>query len=616
MTVERARMEADIVCVGFGPAAAGFLETLGRGMTNPDGTPAMGSSVMPGMPLQVLCYERSDGIGFGVSGVATRATAIRESLSGSDFSAIPMCTPITEERLVYLLDPGKASQRSWILKSADTVIRALRGLNPFYEEYAMRLPVIPPFLNKHGGIVMSIGQFTAWAGERVMALGAVQVWPGMPAAEPIITAGRVAGVRLTDQGVDKKGNPGPGYMPGMDVHASLTVVADGPVGPVGRMIDEKIGMPSGHHRREWAVGAKLVVDLPSGHGLKTGSVIHTFGYPEPEIFGFLYVHPGNVASLGIFVPSTWGNPVRTSYRYLQHWMTHPYLWRYLDGGVMRSWGTKSLQESGRRGEPYLAGEGYARIGEGSGSTNVLSGSGVDEAWATGVQLAEAVLELLREGRPFTKENLDRTYVKRRRASRMDAGSRTAARSRDGFGLGFLAGLVGMGLAGFTRGLLSVPAPSVPPHRRVRSIVDWFRGRIPREEVDKLLRECRENGVSLHDAFMDRAGWPRIEYDGKLLVSQQDALLMGGKVQAPDGFADHVIFLNPDRCRACESKVCVEMCSGEAITPGEGGVPAFDREKCVHCGVCLWNCAAPRDGNPESANTDFRAGAGGLHSGEN
>ena len=35
--------------------------------------------------------------------------------------------------------------------------------------------------------------------------------------------------------------------------------------------------------------------------------------------------------------------------------------------------------AGKRGEPFLAGEGYARIGECSGSTNVLTGSGVDEA---------------------------------------------------------------------------------------------------------------------------------------------------------------------------------------------------------------------------------------------
>ena len=71
--------------------------------------------------------------------------------------------------------------------------------------------------------------------------------------------------------------------------------------------------------------------------------------------------------------------------------------------------------------------------------------------------------------------------------------------------------------------------------------------------------------------------------------------MGGKVQAPAGFADHVRFLYPRFLRAAASaKLCIEMCSGQALTPGANGVPAFDREKCVHCGACLWNCVARRD----------------------
>ncbi len=203
---------------------------------------------------------------------------------------------------------------------------------------------------------------------------------------------------MVDQGVDKAGKPdtGAGFMAGMDIKAALTVVGDGPVGPVGRQLDEHFGMPEGHHKREWAVGMKAVVDLPEHVTLEPGTVIHTMGFPEPEIFGFFYVHPERVASVGIFVPSWFESPLRTSYRYLQHFMMHPYLWRYLEGGTLRSWGAKSLQESGKRGEPYLAGNGYARIGEGSGSTNVLTGSGVDEAWTTGVQLAEGVLELLKE----------------------------------------------------------------------------------------------------------------------------------------------------------------------------------------------------------------------------
>jgi electron-transferring-flavoprotein dehydrogenase len=68
----------------------------------------------------------------------------------------------------------------------------------------------------------------------------------------------------------------------------------------------------------------------------------------------------------------------------------------------------------------------------------------------------------------------------------------------------------------------------------------------------------------------RCGWPAIEYDGQLLVSHQDALLIGGKVQAPPGFADHVRFVYPDFCERCVAKMCIEMCSGQAITPGPGG----------------------------------------------
>jgi electron-transferring-flavoprotein dehydrogenase len=90
--------------------------------------------------------------------------------------------------------------------------------------------------------------------------------------------------------------------------------------------------------------------------------------------------------------------------------------------------------------------------------------------------------------------------------------------------------------------------------------------------------------------------------------------MGGKVQAAAGFADHVVFRDKELCVHCIEKTCIAMCSGQAITLGEDGLPAFEREKCVHCGGCLWNCAYSPDG--EHGNIEFRAGSGGLHSAEN
>ncbi len=637
-------MDVDIVCVGFGPATAGFLTTLSKQVANADGTPAVESAAMPGMPPQVLCYERGDDLGFGVSGVVTKARALRASIPDIEQAGIPMTAPVGEEKVLYLLDTIGASRRSQALRLADELITLFKWALPV-ENHALNLPWTPDFLHKHGGLVLSMGQFMQWVGAQVQSTGMVQIWPGTPVAEVLIEqtgtgqergqpcppaakeeagtrgqgcprSGRVLGVRLMDQGVDKQGKPSDGFTPGMDIHAALTVIGDGPVGPIGQQLDEHFGLPPEHHIRDWAVGMKFVVDLPENTPLKPGTVLHTFGYPEPEIFGFLYVHPDRVASLGIFVPSWFDSPVRTTYRYLQHWMLHPYLWRYLKGGKLRSWGAKTLGESGRRGEPHLVGDGYARIGEGSGSTNVLTGSGVDEAWATGAQLAEAVLELLKAKKPFTKESLEATYVARRRASWVEEEARVAEKSRDGFQRGVVTGMIGMALTGLSGGRLALPGKPLRPWERIPSLEDYYRGRIPADEVRKIRDECYARGISAHAALMERAGWPTIPYDGQLLVSHQDALLLGGKVQAPPGYADHVAFVFPNQCQQCGTKLCVEVCSGQAITPGESGVPNFDREKCVHCGACLWNCASASPENPERMAVAFRAGTGGLHSAEN
>ncbi len=601
-------MDVDIVCVGFGPATGGFLTTLQKELVDENGMPKIESKVMPGMPLQVMCYERADDIGFGVSGVVTRARGIRESFPELNVEEIPMACEVKHEKVAYLLDPLGASRRPFTKKVIDGLVKIIAG-----KKQAFELPFIPWFLKKEPGLLLSIGQFNQWVGAQVMGSGLVQVWPGTPVAEALVEDKKVVGVRLADQGVEKNGEPTMAFMPGMDVHAALTVVADGPVGPVGRQLDEKFGLPEGHRQEHWAVGMKFVIDLPSDCKLEPGTVLHTLGYPEPEIFGFLYVYPSNVASLGIFVPSFFDSPVRTAYRYLQHWMQHPYIWQHIKGGTLKSWGAKTLGESGRLGEPHLVLDGAARIGEGSGSTNVLTGSGVDEAWTTGIMLAQGVIELAKEGKDFTQENLQKAYVERRRQGWLEKESQMAEHARDGFVKGFVWGMLGMGLAGYTNGKLGFKTRG---KREVPTLESFYSSRVPSAEIDKIKKESANKGTSMHDALMDRVGWPNIEFDGQLLISHQDALLLGGKVQAAPGFADHVQFLYPNLCESCESKVCVEICSGQAITRGSGEVPEFDREKCVHCGACIWNCPAENPDDKSKGNITFLAGSGGLHSAEN
>ncbi len=612
--VDRQTMEVDIACAGFGPATGGFLTTLTQAWSESPADPAFESEVAPGMPLQVMCYERADDLAAGVSGVVTRGDGIKAIFPKLDSAEIPMAAAVERESVFYLLDPVGA-RRSALLRFGDSLLGL--GRDSWVKDHAFELPWTPAFLHKHGGLVLSIGQFNQWVGSKLMAGGLAQIWPGTPVSGPIFDGNNgkvkrtVLGLRLADQGVDKRGVPADGYMPGMDVRARLTVVGDGPVGAVGQKLDERFGLPAGNARREWALGMKMVIELAEDSELEAGTVWHTFGFPEPEIFGFLYVHPERLVSVGIFVPSWMGNPQRTAYRYLQHYIQHPLLWRHLQGGTLRSWGAKSLEESGKHGEPFLTGDGFARIGEGSGSTNMLTGSGVDEAWTTGVQLGEAVLYLLRAGRPFTQENLAATYEARRRASWVERGAQKAKYARNGFHRGFVRGMVGMALAGLSGGWLALKGKIPTAPKQIRRFGAYGKAGLKLREA---ARVAMADGRPLHDALMSARGWPEVPFDGRLLVTHQDALLLGGKVQAMPGFADHVVFLDRQRCIACEEKTCVAMCSGQAITLGADGAPDFEREKCVHCGACLWNCAQSPDG--ERGSIEFVAGNGGLHSAEN
>lgn len=621
--MERQLMETDIVVAGFGPAAAGFLLTLAPELSKvkEDGTPLYESRVMPGMPLQVMCYERADDTGFGVSGIVTRAEAMRATFPGVDLAAeIPNAANVSQEKTTYLFDHLGCSKRSLGTRLIDGCFRMGKVIMKGGEWQARELPITPPFMDKRGGLVLNMGSLMGWAACKVMESGTAQIWPGSPVAGPIFDGERVVGVRMADQGVEKDGAQTDAYMPGMDVKARLTVVADGPVGAVGRALDERFGLPKGHARNDWGVGMKAVVQLPDSCKLEPGTIIHTLGFPEPEIFGFFYVHPNRTASMGIFVAPWQDTPVRTTYRYLQHWMQHPYMWRHIEGGTLVSWGAKSIQESGTEGEPFLCGDGFARIGEGSGTTDCLANAGVDEAWASGAMLARNVLKLLAEGRDFTKANLEGTYLAERRSSALDRRLKKATHARAGFNRSFFWGMAGEGLCGLTGGILNLGKvfKSVPPANRIPELSEAVKGRkCDMDALAKGVAEAKKARKPLHDAVMDACGWPEIPFDGKLLVTHQDALLIGGKVQAAPGFADHVRFADAGLCRACTKQTCIEICSAQALMPAdeEGNPPKFDREKCVHCGACIWNCAKLQPGT-EKSNVVFSAGSGGLHSNEN
>jgi len=326
-------------------------------------------------------------------------------------------------------------------------------------------------------------------------------------------------------------------------------------------------------------------------------VLHTFGYPEPEIFGFLYVHPDRVASLGIFVPSWFDSPARTAYRYLQHWMLHPYLWRYLKGGKLRSWGAKTLGESGRRGEPHLTGDGYARIGEAAAR---LTCSPAPVWTKPGPPARNSLKPCWNCSRPKNRSP-GKTSMKPTSNGAAQAGWKPKAAS--------------------PRNPRRFSKRASPPHDRHGAcrFDEWetvarqradpavethpnggrlFCRKNFREEIAKLRDECKTKNVSLHGALMDKVGWPAIPFDGQLLVSHQDALLMGGKVQAPAATQTTLFFSIPNFAKIAARGFALRRAAARRLLPAK---PACRISTARNASTAARACGTAHRRNPENPN---------------
>ena len=178
--MERQSMAVDIACVGLRPGDGRLphdaLAPARRARTKPP----LESAASPGLPLQVVCYERADDPGFGVSGVVTRARGIRAAFPDLDASQIPMAAPGEAGEGPLPPRPGRRLAPLAPRSAPPTPPSAPRGFALRHEEHAVELPYTPAFLHKHDGFVFSMGQLMQWMSGQVLSTGTVQIWPATP----------------------------------------------------------------------------------------------------------------------------------------------------------------------------------------------------------------------------------------------------------------------------------------------------------------------------------------------------------------------------------------------------------------------------------------------------
>jgi electron-transferring-flavoprotein dehydrogenase len=292
-----------------------------------------------------------------------------------------------------VMDPGPldALLPAWRDNMPHTCVPAKRDeFKLLSRDKAWNLPYIPPTLHNDGNFIISLGQLTPWIAAQAEALG-VDVFPGFAAAEAIYDdAGAVKGVRIGDMGITKAGEQGPNYTPGADIHARLTVFAEGSRGHVTKTLIERFKLDEGRNPPTFGLGFKELWQLPPGR-VEPGLIQHAFGYPlDNGTYGgsFIYHLNDDRVYVGYVVGLDYSDPRLKPFEAFQQFKAHPTVAPLLEGGELVQYGARTINAGGWQSQPKMDMPGALLIGCAAGTLNVPRVKGVHQAIRSGVLAAE------------------------------------------------------------------------------------------------------------------------------------------------------------------------------------------------------------------------------------
>lgn len=268
------------------------------------------------------------------------------------------------------------------------------------EKKAFRLPT-PPQMHNHGNYIVSLGNVCRWLATQAEELG-VEIYPGFAAAEVLYEEdGRVRGVATGDMGIGRDGKPSENYQPGVELHATYTIFAEGCRGSLTKELMERFNLREGVDPQTYGIGIKELWEVdPAKH--KPGQVVHTVGWPmDRRTYGgsFLYHLEENQVAVGFVIGLDYQNPHLSPFDEFQRFKTHPAIRPTFEGGRRIAYGARALAEGGYQSVPRLAFPGGALIGDTAGFLNVPKIKGTHTAMKSGIVCAEAVFEAITSDAP-------------------------------------------------------------------------------------------------------------------------------------------------------------------------------------------------------------------------
>jgi electron-transferring-flavoprotein dehydrogenase len=530
VSVEREKLEADVLIIGAGPAGlscALHLANLIEQHTAAKKSPALS-------PENIYVLEKAREIGaHQLSGAIMDPRALRELVPDFEKSA-PLDTPVTGDAAYYFTESG-----------------------------SFKLPITPPPLRNHGNYVVSLNKLVKWLGGLVEKKG-VNLFTQFAGKQLLRETNGIAGVLTEDKGVDKNGKPKDNFTPGYELRAKVTVLAEGPRGSLTKELVNHFKL-DGLNPQVYGIGIKELWDVQPGR-IDTGYVAHTLGWPlASDIYGggWIYGLRDNRVSLGMVVGLEYHDPLFDPHAAFQRFKTHPFVKKILEGGKLVRYGAKTVPYGGWYSQPRNYVDSGLIIGDSASLLNSQRLKGIHTAIKSGMLAAETIYEALCAG--DTSANALKQYPEKIERSWLKQELWAVRNFHQAFHDGLWKGLVHAGFQFVSGG---------------RGLIDPMRTKPGYEDYTKLNRDR---------TLVDQS--TRFKGDGHLTFDRLTDVYHSGTRHDEDQPC-HLVVLDPnicgDRCVREFGNPCQYFCPAAVYEMAlDNGVPKLkiNAANCVHCKTC-------------------------------
>ena len=529
--MNRETLDVDILIVGGGPCGMSAALRLSQ-LQNASGRE----------PLAVAVLEKARETGAHMlSGAVLDPSALRDLVPDYKERGAPLASEVQHDHVYFLTRGSK-----------------------------IEFPITPPPLRNHGNFIISTNRFVKWLGSLVEAAG-IDVFTGFPAVELLYRDGRVVGVRTGDRGIGRHGDVKSNFEPGVDIHAKVTILADGVRGNLTKALVRRLALDEGRAPQLYALGIKELWELPKDR-IAPGTVMHTMGYPlRMEEFGggFIYAMPDGIVSIGFVSGLDYKDPMFDPHVTFQHFKRHPMVASLLAGGQMVRYGAKALPEGGWHTIPRVYADGVLIAGDAGGFLNSMRLKGIHLAMRTGMLAAETAFEAIRSG--DASSSALKSYETRLDASDVRRELYPVRNVHQSFGYGLLAGLAYSGWSLVSGGWwVRDPMPSHAGFERMKKIDEYYRDGRPDPEAT--VNPVRIDRQLTFDKLTN------VHYSGTRHGEDQ-----------PSHLIVHDSDICRTRCREEYGNPCIRFCPAnvyEMVDAGDGTKRLqINASNCVHCKTC-------------------------------